>query len=152
LDGNGVIDATDRSILVANYGFHAVPVILQQGFQSVAAGTSPATPPQRPGFDLEAGSDTAPRGDKRTTLGVVTLVGQTDPNVTVILHPTGAPPQSDCMGLFAFLALPLQQGENLFTVVATGPTGLTNQFPRNIIRRDASTDPDPPVVSAALAQ
>ena len=75
----------------------------------------PTTPPARPVFDLDVNSDTAPVGDGMTTDGTVTLVGQTDPNVTVTLQQTGAVTRSNPNGLFVFFNVPLAAGSNAFT-------------------------------------
>src|SRR5207253_50751 len=52
--------------------------------------TLDTTPPVPPAFDLDLVSDTVPVGDASTILPVVTLIGQTDPGVTVRLEQTEA--------------------------------------------------------------
>ena len=78
INGDGKVDQQDAVILAGDYGFNA----------TTAAAAN--TPPARPVFDLDVNSDTAPVGDGMTSNATVTLVGQTDPNVTVTLEPSGA--------------------------------------------------------------
>ena len=152
LDGSGAIDAADRAVLVANYGFRAVPVTLQQGFGTVSGTAPPLDAPARPDFDLEAGvRHDAARRRADVAWRRSSWSGTPTPNVTLVLAPTGAVTRSDCTGMFAFLDVPLAEGNNLFTVVATSDAGLTSQFSRTITRLDASADADAPVVTAALA-
>lgn len=90
------------------------------------------TAPARPDFDLDEASDTGDRGDGRTDLGVVTLVGRTDPNTQVRLVQTGAPATSDGSGRFSFGNVPLAVGANTFTVRAIDAAGNTSEATRII--------------------
>ena len=107
INGDGKVNQQDEVILASDYGFHATTA------------TVPTTPPAQPVFNLDVNSDTPPVGDGMTTDATVTLVGETDPNVTVTLEPTGATTTSNPNGLFAFFGVPLADGGNSFTAVAT---------------------------------
>ena len=139
LNGDGKVNTADQVILDSNYGFHATTA------------TVPTTLPTRPVFDLDVDSDSAPIGDAKTTDGVVTLVGQTDPDVTVTLQQTGAVTKSNPNGLFVFFNVPLTIGDNAFTTVATNATDVNSQFTKIITRTLPSLDLTQPVVSAQLA-
>ncbi len=139
INGDGKVDGQDQVLLAAAYGFHA---------------TTPAAfnaPPSRPTFDLDVNSDTEPVGDGMTIDSVVTLVGQTDPNVTVTLQQTGAVVKSNPNGLFAFFNVPLVAGDNAFTVVATNASNASSQFTKIITRTQAGMSLIAPVISAHLA-
>ncbi len=139
LNGDGKVNTADQVILDSNYGFHATTA------------TVPTTPPTRPVFDLNVNSDSAPIGDAKTTSSIVTLVGATDPNVTVTLQQTGAVTKSNPNGLFVFFNVPLIIGDNAFTTLATNAADVTSQYTKIITRTLPSLDLTPPVVSAHLA-
>lgn len=94
LNGDGLLNASDRQLLIANFGFVAAEPV------------SVNLPPVCPVFTLEPDADTAPVGDSRTTLATVTLVGQTDPGTMVRLNATG---QTYVVGggMFYFPEVPL---------------------------------------------
>lgn len=66
-------------------------------------------------LDLDPASDSPPVGDLKTTNELVTLVGQTEPSLTVTLMPGGKTSIADGTGHFSFTAVPLALGTNLFT-------------------------------------
>ncbi len=86
-----------------------------------------------------------------TTDATVTLVGETDPNVTVTLQPNGATTTSNPNGLFAFFNVPLADGGNSFTVVATNAADASSQYTRIITRTQPGLSLIAPVISAQLA-
>ena len=135
INGDGQIDQQDQVILASNYGFHA------------STATVPTTPPTRPTFALDASSATA---DGTTTGAFVSLVGWTDPNITVTLQPTGATTTSGPNGLFAFLDVPVNLGANTFTAIATNTAGISSQFTAVITRTQPGKSLTPPVISAQL--
>ncbi|MFN0052048.1 MAG: putative Ig domain-containing protein [Planctomycetales bacterium] len=67
-------------------------------------------------LDLDPATDSAPTGDRQTTAGTVTLVGQTEPNVLVTLMEAGAPAQAGADGRFSFPVVSLLPGSNPFTI------------------------------------
>jgi YD repeat-containing protein len=96
--------------------------------------TIDATPPDLPTVDLAPASDTAPLGDGRTSLGVVTLAGQTAAAMRVELLETGATTTSNGAGAFSFAGVALAEGNNRFTVRATDAAGNMSQAVRTIAR------------------
>ncbi len=94
-------------------------------------------PPAQPAFtlavaDREGGSPVATNDSK------VTLVGQTDPDVTVTLVGTSATAQTTNTGAFQFPGVGLALGDNALTVMATDAAGNTSHY-QATIHRDAST-------------
>src|SRR5262249_55932648 len=81
-------------------------------------------------FDLDPASDTL--GNDRTTLATVTLVGQTEPDLPVLLVPTAATTTSDSRGRFSFAGVGLVLGANALTVQATDPAGNVGSSQRTI--------------------
>jgi hypothetical protein len=79
--------------------------------------TAPSQP-SLPGVCLSANSDSGAIGDAKTSFAVVTLVGQTSANATVVLRGTGLTTTADAKGKFLFANLPLTLGDNELTVVA----------------------------------
>ena len=67
------------------------------------------------------------------------------------LQQTGAVAQSNANGLFAFFNVPVADGGNTFTVIATNAAGLTSQYTRIITRVQPGLSLTPPVVTASLA-
>ena len=128
----------DTLILDSDYGFHATPA------------PTLSTPPARPAFDLDVNSDTAPLGDAMTTDATVNFVGQTDPNVTVTLQQTGAVTKSNANGLFVFFNVPLTDGDNTFTTIATNAGGISSQFTKIFTRSMPGQSLTPPAIIAAL--
>ncbi len=83
---------------------------------------------------LSESHDTEPVGDNITTLEIVTLVGQTEPNSSVILNQTGALFTADTTGRFEFPNVSLALGDNSFSVLATDVAGNTNNTTSRITR------------------
>jgi RHS repeat-associated protein len=136
INGDGKVDDADQVILASDYGFHAATAVV------------PTAPPTQPAFDLDVNSAV---GDGMTADASVTLVGRTDPNLTVTLQPTGAVTKANPNGLFAFFNVPLADGGNAFTAIATSAGGVTSQFTKVITRTQPGLSLTPPVVSAHLA-
>ncbi|MCS7469110.1 putative Ig domain-containing protein [Stieleria sp. ICT_E10.1] len=70
-------------------------------------------------LSLAAASDTGVIGDGVTHLDVVTVEGQTEPGVTVVLLADGRATQADTNGRFSFAAVPLGLGGNRVEVRLT---------------------------------
>lgn len=101
------------------------------------------TPPAPPIFDLDPAFDTAPQGDHSTSLDLVTLVGQTDPNVMVTLERLGAvigTTTSDGNGKFVFTNVALDLGDNLFTTHASDSLGNMRSANRTIVLNQCEFD------------
>jgi RHS repeat-associated protein len=90
------------------------------------------TTPPAVTFDLDPASDTAPVGDHQTTLSTVTLDGQTEPDLPVLLLQTGATTTSDSQGRFSFTGVDLVPGDNALTIQATDGAGNQGSFQRTI--------------------
>jgi hypothetical protein len=104
--------------------------------------TLDATAPQIAGFGLSPGSDTGPAGDGTTRDAVVTLTGRTEVNERLVLAETDATALATGTGLFQFPNLPLQLGDNTFTVRVTDVAGNTRQTTQVITRLAATGDRD----------
>jgi hypothetical protein len=102
-------------------------------------------------FDLAAASDSDPAGDMQTTLSTVTLAGNTDANVTVVLAELGLTTTSDDQGDFSFADVPLAVGANQFPLDAVDTAGNQSDPFSKTITRIVEGDIDPPVISARLA-
>jgi cyclophilin family peptidyl-prolyl cis-trans isomerase len=100
-----------------------------------------------PSFDLAPDSDTAPIGDRRTTLTNVTLVGQTDPGARVELVQTGSFATADGTGRFTFANVVLGPGANDLVTQATDLAGNLNRFTTTITRDTNNA----PFVGTAIA-
>jgi PKD repeat protein len=77
--------------------------------------TLDTTPPVIGSFDL---SPTDATGPQTAAASIVTLVGQTDPNITVELLETGAVALTNNQGRFQFPGVALVPGDNTFTLQA----------------------------------
>ena len=98
------------------------------------------TPPNSPGFDLDAGSDTGTFGDQLTTNETVTLVGSTDALAGVELRRDGTlvdTTTADASGNFMFAGVTLPFGPTPFQATALDPAGNPNSFEQNFTRNDA---------------
>src|SRR5262249_24945846 len=84
--------------------------------------------PAPPTFDLDASSDTGAQGDATTSLGSVTLAGQSEAGAGIILQESGAVTTADSSGRFSFVGVPLSLGDNAFTVSATDSAGNLSSF------------------------
>src|SRR5262249_37833383 len=87
-----------------------------------------------PAFDLAPAFDSAPVGDHQTTFATVTLTGQTDPNLTVVLQPAGVSARPDAAGGFQFTGIRLSSGDNRFHVRTTDAAGNQGTAVRTITR------------------
>lgn len=104
--------------------------------------TLDTTPPPL-SLALAPESDTAPLGDARTTFARVTLVGQTEPNVTVELESTGRTVVADATGMFAFGDVPLQLGENAFQAHVQDAVGNARAVEVTVTRDAAPENQEP---------
>jgi hypothetical protein len=158
IDGDGFDDGSTIADADGNYAFDNVP--LAEGIDALrtraanSAGATLATllvtrdsvaPPLS--LNLAPESDTPP-ADDATTMGVVNLVGVTDPLQAVTLDQTGATVTADATGHFTFSNLPLTSGANAFTLHATDAAGNTSTLTRTFTR--LTPDAVPPVLSAVL--
>jgi YD repeat-containing protein len=101
-------------------------------------------------LNLDAASDTAPAGDDKTTLPIVTLVGVTEAGLLVTLDQTGATTTAGADGKFAFANVALNVGANAFTIRTTDAAGNQSLLTRTFTRETVVVDTDPPVISASL--
>jgi hypothetical protein len=102
-------------------------------------------------FDLAPASDTAPAGDRETTLASVTLAGVTEPGARVTLVETGAEVTAADDGSFAFGGVSLALGDNAFTARAVDLAGNAAEAALTVTRLAGATpELTPPVVVAAL--
>jgi hypothetical protein len=99
-----------------------------------AAIPGPVVAPAAPRFDLSVTSHSGSADEHSTAFGRVTLVGQTDPNVNVVLVETGAQAIASRTGLFQFPNVPLVLGDNPFTARATNQAGGSADFRLTIHR------------------
>jgi hypothetical protein len=103
-------------------------------------------PPASPVFDLSADSRVGSAADHTTNDARVTLIGQTDPNVTVVLVSTAATTASSNKGVFQFQDVALAPGNNTLTVRATNATGQSTDFTLTIQRTSESSQPNEVIV------
>jgi hypothetical protein len=125
--------------------------------------------PAAPAFQIDPTANTGTAANPVTTAGVVTLIGHTDPNVTVTLVGPAFQTMSSNTGTFQFTNVPLSLGANTYTAQATDVAGTSsfsltinrqasagqgnavlvwNQALLNAIQADAS---DPLIASRAMA-
>jgi RHS repeat-associated protein len=146
LQSNGVT-TFDRTLLSTIYGSslpdggYALYLLTRRNegqFQSVSKEgfgfILDTTPPVEPTFNLDAASDSGVIGDRKTNFSTVTLVGQTQANVTVTLQQTSGVTTSDSTGKFTFANVPLVMGDNSFTASATDTAGNQSTFSTTIQR------------------
>ena len=124
---------------------------LTDGIQNIKAVTTdiagnvsiPSTPlsveidtiaPTVPNFILDPNFDTAPIGDSRTRKNSVTLIGQSDADLSLQLQPTGSITTTNTNGQFEFTNIPLVLGENALTVQVVDTAGNQSTFTKNITR------------------
>ena len=96
--------------------------------------TLPAAPKFMLSTSDQAGGPGIANPSLTTTAGRVSLVGLTDPNLTVTLTPTGATSLANSAGKFQFPGVALAPGLNDFTVTVTDLAGNTNQYQATVIR------------------
>ena len=94
-------------------------------------------PPAQPTLALAA-ADRESGSSLATTDGQVTLVGKSDPNITVAIVGASMTAQTTSTGAFQFPNLPLSLGDNPLAVVAIDAAGNTSQF-QATVHRDSAT-------------
>lgn len=103
-------------------------------------------PPTVPVFDLSRGSITTAAAAHQTAAARVTLVGHTEPNVSVALVQTGDTTVSSDTGAFQFPGVLLALGDNPFTVLAQDAVGNTSHYDLTITRNAATAQPSAVIV------
>jgi hypothetical protein len=101
-------------------------------------------PPAMPTFNLAQG--TADAGPDTTTATRVTLVGQTDPGVTVSVVGTNLSAQAAGSGAFQIPGVSLAVGANPLQVTATDAAGNTSTASRTVTRSSSSAPPNAVIV------
>jgi membrane-associated phospholipid phosphatase len=99
--------------------------------------------PGMPTLDLSPTSDTGPLGDHRTSAARVLLIGRAEPNVTIVLLPSGARTKSDDTGLLQFPSVALGPGENVVTARVLGAVGHAADATLTITRLGEASAADP---------
>jgi hypothetical protein len=147
----------DGTFTADGSGNYAAPVALSEGLNTLqfqvqdgfgqqrnatVAITLDTQPPVVPVFDLSSTSIADASAAHQTSAARVTLVGQTDPNVTVTLVETGATTLSTNTGAFQFPNVMLALGGNPFTVQATDAAGNASSSTQTITRVAASGQPN----------
>jgi hypothetical protein len=107
--------------------------------------TLDATAPASVTLELDPLFDSAPLGDRITTLDTVTLAGETSPGAIVQLIGLGMTTTSDGQGRYAFTNVNLSPGVNAFTVQAHDVAGNVRSTSTNITRQ-AGADGTPPTI------
>jgi hypothetical protein len=111
--------------------------------------------PPEPTFDLAPASESAPVGDHQTRSPVVTLTGQTEPNVAVSLDGTSRTTTADATGKFSLSQIALTMGANAFTIRATDAAGNESTASQTITRLVSSgplfPDPAPAPINTGSA-
>ncbi|QDV86444.1 tRNA nuclease WapA precursor [Stieleria magnilauensis] len=128
LDGAGNFNfPTTFQVDGSNDGTHTVEVQVSDraGNGSELASVSVLLDSTAPGaiLSLAETSDTGVLGDGSTHLDVVTIEGQTEPDVTAVLLADGRTTQADTIGKFTFADVPLGHGENRVEVRLTDAAG-----------------------------
>src|SRR5207248_220466 len=95
---------------------------------------------------LSSGSITPASAAHQTAAARVTVVGHTDPNVSVTLVETGATTLSSNTGAFQFPGVMLAVGGNPFTVEAQDAAGNTSSYAMTITRTVATAQPNAVIV------
>jgi methionine-rich copper-binding protein CopC len=101
-------------------------------------------PPSGPTFDLAPG--TADLGPEDTSAAQVTLVGQTDPGVTLALVGSGLTTMASTTGTFQIPGVSLAAGTNTLTVQATDALGNTSSNTLTVTRSPAPANAPPNAV------
>ncbi|MCY2990701.1 MAG: Ig-like domain-containing protein, partial [Planctomycetota bacterium] len=145
------VDAGASQLSGANLGFADGTLHFSATTSDLAGNESPRsgelivrldlTPPKRPTFDLDPASDSSTLpgdtlGDRQTTYATVTLIGKTEPGASVSLAGTAlAPVAADPVsGEYRFSGVPLQLGNNPFTVEARDAAGNVSRLATSIRR------------------
>ena len=116
------------------------------GSGSITSDVTLTLDPVRPGMptlDLSPTSDTGPLGDHRTSAARVLLIGRADPNITIILLPSGAQTKADDAGLLQFPGVALVPGENVVTARVVSTAGQAIDTPLTITRVGKPSPVDP---------
>jgi hypothetical protein len=96
--------------------------------------TLDTTVPIAPTIGLDPAFDTEPIGDGQTTLDIVTLTGQSEPNSQIEIVQTGQTAIADANGLFSIANVALALGANQFDIKAIDVAGnevtITQTFTR----------------------
>ncbi|MCA9137899.1 MAG: hypothetical protein KDB00_14105, partial [Planctomycetales bacterium] len=165
LDSDGIFDVEGTA---DGAGAFAASMALAEGPNSITVQSSDSFGQQRravidvvldttaPNLSLQLApeSDSAPTGDQATTFEIVSLIGATEPGLTVTLYRDGDLSQSiraataDSAGQIAFSDLPLLLGENLFTATVVDVVGNASQA--NLLVTRLPTDVTPPAISLRL--
>jgi hypothetical protein len=98
--------------------------------------------PGMPTLDLSPTSHTGRLGDHRTSAARMLLIGRADPNVAIILLPSGARTRSDDAGLFHFPGVALGPGENVVTARVQDAAGHAAEMTLTVTRVGAPSAPD----------
>ena len=98
------------------------------------------TTPPAIAVDLAPEFDTAPLGDYQTELGLVTLMGHSEPHSQVMLLETGTSITADETGHFEFTNVSLELGNNEFNFEATDRAGNQSSHSQTIARIDPLPD------------
>lgn len=88
--------------------------------------------PAQTTLNLSDASDSEPKGDGRTDVDIVSLIGQTEPGAKVELTNLQLEVTADSAGSFQFDNVALNDGDNLFSLEVTDPAGNTAQFEQTI--------------------
>ena len=135
--------------LALSEGNNSVQVLGTDSFGQTSLATLPVVlddiPPTVPTFNLAAGTIT-PQTIETTTAARVTLVGQTDANVTLTLVGTGLTALSSGTGAFQIPGVNLAVGADTLTVVATDQAGNTSSYSLTVTRSTASSQPNAVIV------
>ena len=137
-------------------GTNEVRVRVEDFAGNVSADSGPlsitldTTPPAAASVDLAPASDTETVGDRITEAAIVTLIGQAEAGVEVLLEPGGLSTVADASGNFEFDDVALTIGINLLTVTTIDSAGNRQSAIDSIVRRK-SIDDTPPLLSASLA-
>nr|WP_161501232.1 Ig-like domain-containing protein [Rhodopirellula sp. SM50] len=128
-------------------GGHQVRIVARDGFGNPTSldldFILDTLPPAAPALDLSAGSGAV--GPRTTNASRVTLVGSTDPNISVSLAPVAATSLSSNTGAVQFASVELQVGSNPFTAIATDAAGNSTVSQFNL-ERVIQTGPQDPVL------
>ncbi|WP_419580402.1 Ig-like domain-containing protein [Stieleria magnilauensis] len=126
-------------------GGHQVRIVARDGFGNPTSLNLDfildTLPPAAPALDLSAGSGAV--GPRTTNASRVTLVGSTDPNVSVALAPVAATSLSSNTGAVQFASVELQVGSNPFTAIATDAAGNSTVANFNLERVIQTGSQDP---------
>ena len=102
-------------------------------------------------FGLASGFDTPPIGDGETTLDTVTLSGQTEAGVRVVLVSAGVEAIADDSGAFQFSGVELALGSNSFEIDVSDAAGNRRRVQQTVSRVEpAPVDASGPAIVVGL--